>query len=68
MTIQASITVLLVGIAILGFLLGLFYLKDRLQSPTLARLAHSELLMRFTVIAAALIVVGILLLFNKLVS
>jgi hypothetical protein len=61
-------TILLIGIGILGAVLGLFYLKDRLKSPTLARIAHGELVMRFTVIAAAMIVAGILLVLNKLFS
>jgi hypothetical protein len=59
-------TLLLIGIGILGSVLGLFYLKDRLESPTLARIAHSELIMRFTVIAVALIVIGVLLILDKL--
>jgi len=61
-------TLLLVGIVILAAVLGLFYLKDRLQSPTLARMAHSELNMRFTVIAAALIVIGILMMLGELLA
>ena len=61
-------TILLIGLAILGSVLGLFYLKDRVKTPTLARIAHSELIMRFTVIAAAMIVIGILLVVGKLFS
>ncbi len=61
-------TILLIGIGILGFVLGLFYLKDRLKSPRLARIAHSGLIMRFTVIAAAMIAIGILLVLKKLFS
>ncbi len=59
-------TILLIGIGILGTVLGLFYLKDRLENPTLARIAYSGLTMRFTVIAAAMIVIGILLVLKKL--
>lgn len=59
--------ILLIGIALLGAVLGLFYLKDRLESPMLARIAYSELTMRFTVIAVALIVIGILLALDKLI-
>jgi hypothetical protein len=58
----------MIGLAILGSVLGLFYLKDRVKTPTLARIAHSELIMRFTVIAAAMIVIGILLVVGKLFS
>lgn len=61
-------TILLVGIAILGAVLGLFYLKDRLESPLIARLAHSEVMMRFAVIAAAMIAVGVLLVVSELFS
>jgi hypothetical protein len=61
-------TILLIGIGILGTVIGLFYLKDRFESPTLARITHSELMMRFTVIAAALIAIGILLVLSKLFS
>lgn len=61
-------TILLIGIGILGAVLGLFYLKDRLRNPTLARVAYSELIMRFTVIAAAMIAIGILLVLNGLFS
>jgi len=60
--------ILLAGIGLLGFVLGLFYLKDQLESPRLARLAYSEFVMRLAVIAAVLIVVGALLALNKLLS
>lgn len=63
-----GVTILLVGGVILGTVIGLFYIKDQIRSPTLARMAHSELMMRFTVIAVALIAVGILLMLNKLFS
>ena len=59
-------TLVLAGTVILGAVLGLFYLKDRLESPTLARMAHSELNMRIAVIAAALIVIGILMMLGEL--
>ena len=61
-------TILLTGIAILGAVIGLFYLKDRVESPGLARIAHSELMMRFTVIAVVMIFVGILLVLGELFS
>lgn len=61
-------TILLIGIGILGSVLGLFYLKDQLRNPTLARIAYGELTMRFTVIGAAMIVIGILLVLGKLFS
>jgi len=61
-------TILLVGIGILGSVLGLFYLKGRLESPRLGRLAYSEFVTRLTVIAVALIVIGFLLVLNKVLS
>jgi hypothetical protein len=63
-----GVTILLIGIGILGSVIGLFYLKDRVKSPTLARIAYSELFMRITVIAVAMIAIGILLVLNKLFS
>jgi hypothetical protein len=62
------VTILLIGIGILGTVISLFYLKDRLESPALARIAHSELMMRFTVMAVAMIAIGILLVLSKLFS
>ncbi len=61
-------TILLIGIGIFGAVLGLFYLKDWLKKPTLSRLAHSGLIMRFAVIGAVMIVIGILLVLKKLLS
>lgn len=61
-------TILLVGIGLLAAVLGLYYLKDRLENHTLARIAYSELIMRFTVIAIALIIVGMLIVLGKLFS
>jgi len=46
------------GVVLLAAVLGLFYMKDSLRSPRLARLAHSELTMRLTVVAVALIIFG----------
>ena len=60
--------VLLIGAGVLGTVLGLFYLKDRLESPTLARLAYSELTMRIAVIGAALIAVGLLMMLSEAFS
>jgi len=49
------------GVAILAIVLSAFYLKDILGSPWLARLAYSEITMRITVFAVALILIGALL-------
>lgn len=48
----------LAGVVLLAAVLGLFYAKDSLRNPRLARLAYSELTMRLTVVAVALIVFG----------
>ena len=61
-------TILLIGVGVLGFVLGLFYLKDRLGNRTMARIAHSGLVMRFAVIGAAMIAAGLLFVFDKLFS
>ena len=61
-------TILLVGIGILGSVLVLFYFKNRLESPRLGRLAYSEFAMRLTVIAVILIVIGMMLALNKVLT
>jgi uncharacterized membrane protein YiaA len=61
-------TILLTGLFILGAVLGLFHLKDRLRNSTLARIAYSDLVMRLTVISVALIAIGILLALGRLFS
>lgn len=52
---------LLSGVGLLFVLVGLFWLKDRLRSPLLARLAYSGLVARLAVIGAALSLVGLIL-------
>jgi len=60
-------TVLLViGAGVLAAVLGLFYVKDRVRRPALARLAYSELMMRVTVIAVALIALGLMLILSEM--
>ena len=61
-------TILLIGVGILGAVLGLFYLKDRLKSPTLARIAYSGLIARLALLSAALIIIGSLVALGKLFS
>lgn len=63
-----GVIILLSGIAVLGAVLGLFYLKDSLESRTLARIAYSELVMRFAVIGAALTMFGSLILLGDLIA
>lgn len=59
---------LLIGVALLALILGLFWLKDRLRNPLLARIAYSEPIARLAVIGAALSLIGILLLIAGLVD
>lgn len=47
-----------IGAVLLGVILGLFWLKDELRSPRLARMAYSELTARLAVVAAGLMLVG----------
>jgi len=51
----------LLGLGLLAAILGLFWLKDRLQNPVLARIAFSEPIARLAVVAAVFIVLGVLL-------
>jgi hypothetical protein len=59
---------LLAGIALLSTILGLFWLKDRLQSPVLARVAFSEPIARLAVVAAVFIVLGLLLILSEFIT
>ena len=52
---------LLTGVLLLAVIIGLFWLKDRLQSPLLARFVYSGLVARLAVIAAVFSVLGILI-------
>jgi hypothetical protein len=54
-------TLFLTGIFMVSTIVGLFWLKDRLESPLLARIAYSEPVMRLAVIGAAISVIGLLL-------
>jgi len=59
---------LLAGVVLLSTILGLFWLKDRLQSPVLARVAFSEPIARLAVVAAAFIVLGLLLILSEFIT
>ncbi len=50
--------VLIAGVLLLIAVLGVFYLKDRLEQQWLRRLAYHEVTMRLVVIAVALIFFG----------
>ena len=53
--------IFLSGICLLSALIGLFWLKDQLQSPLLARIAYSGLVARLAVVGAAFAMLGLLL-------
>ena len=59
-------TLLLIGIGLVLAIISLFWLKDRLRSPLLARIAHSEPVMRLAVIGAAMAAIGLLLVLSRL--
>ncbi|MGD9868846.1 MAG: hypothetical protein AB7U38_12675 [Hyphomicrobiales bacterium] len=57
---------LLAGVLMLVFAVSLFWLKDRLQSPILARFAYSGLVARLALAGAALCILGALLAIARL--
>lgn len=60
--------VLLAGTGLLAAVLGIFYLKDRVRSPALSRLAYSGLVMRLAVVSVAMIAIGAFLVLGRLAS
>ena len=56
------------GVLLLAAIIGLFWLKDRLRNPLLARVAYSEPVARLAVVGAALSIIGLLLMASELVS
>jgi len=54
-------TFLLIGVCLLAAIIGLFWLKDRLESLLLARIAYSGLTARLAVIGAVFAILGLLL-------
>ncbi|MFZ9036903.1 MAG: hypothetical protein ACO3DT_02445 [Gammaproteobacteria bacterium] len=52
---------LVTGLIMLAIIIGLFWLKDRLASPLLARIAYSELIARLALLGGAFSVIGALL-------
>jgi len=53
---------------LLAAIVGLFWLKDRLRNPRLARVAYSEPIARLAVVGAALSFIGLLLMISNLFS
>lgn len=60
--------ILLLGLALLAGIVGLFLIKNTMRRPWLARLAYSEFIMRLTVLAGALILVGVIAALGKLLG
>ena len=58
----------LAGIALLTMILSVFWLKDQLENPWLARIAYSGLVARLAVVGAAFVVLGLLLMLADFVK
>lgn len=56
----------LAGVSLVSAIIGLFWLKDRLESPLIARIAYSEPVARLAVVGAAFAVIGLLLMLSDL--
>jgi len=56
----------LTGVSLLLLVIGLFWLKDYLQNPLLARMAYSGLAARLAVIGGVFVVLGLLLMMSEL--
>jgi hypothetical protein len=56
----------LTGVSLLAATIGLFWLKDRLENPLLARIAYSGLVARLAVLGAVLSVLGFVLMLGDL--
>ncbi len=59
---------LMAGLLLITLIISLFWLKDRLASQLLARIAYSGLSARLAVLSAALSIIGILLLLAEFAS
>jgi hypothetical protein len=58
----------LTGAGLLSAILALFWLKDRLESHLLARIAYSGLVARLAVVGAVLSVLGLLLMLGGILE
>ena len=63
---RLGIYFVVIGVGMIGLIIGLFWLKDHLESVRLSRIAHSEPIARLAVIGAAISVIGILLIVSSL--
>jgi len=59
---------LISGIGLLSTIMVLFWLKDRLHSPALARFAHSNLIARLALAGAAFSILGLLMIVGEFVG
>ena len=57
--------VFMIGAGLLSAIIGLFWLKDRVASPVLARVAYSGLIARLAVVSAVLMFIGLLLMLGE---
>ncbi len=62
---RLGIYLVLIGVGLVVTIIGLFWLKDRLESLRLARVAHSEPIARLAVVGGALTVIGLLLIVSS---
>lgn len=63
---RVGIIFVVFGVALVLLIIGLFWLKDHLASPVLARLAFSEPIARLAIVGAAVTVIGLLLILSSL--
>ena len=57
--------IFLAGSILLASIIGLFWLKDELESPLLARIAYSEITARLALAGAAISVIGLLIMLGE---
>ena len=62
---RLGLYLVVIGAALVLLIIGLFWMKDRLQSQRLARIAHSEPIARLAVLGGALTIVGLLLIVSS---
>ncbi len=65
---MTAMSLLLTGAGLLAAIVGLFWLKDRLRSPLLARIAYSGLVARLAVVGAVLSVLAVLLMLGGILE
>ena len=63
---RLGIYMVVIGVSMVGIIIGLFWLKDRLDNHRLAQVAYSEPIARLAVIGAAVTAIGLLLIVSSL--